>query len=137
MKTKFKLIPYNNKLIPRALALRNNMTKAECMVWNLLKKKQMLGFDFDRQRTLLNYIVDFFCYELYLVIEIDGYSHEHSFQYDRKREIDLKKYEIEIIRFSNKDVIFGISNIERSIKTWIENNKERQNLFLNKNNAPF
>ena len=113
------------------------MTKAECMVWKLLRKKQMLGFDFDRQRTLLNYIVDFFCYELYLVIEIDGYSHEHSFQYDRKREIDLKKYEIEIIRFSNKDVIFGISNIERSIKTWIENNKERQNLFLNKKNVPF
>ena len=102
-----------------------------------IEEEANAGFWFWQAKELLNYIVDFFCYELYSAIEIDGYSHEHSFKYDRKREIELKKYYIEIIHFSNKDVIFGISNIERSIKTWIENNKERKDLFLNKENVPF
>jgi len=71
-----KILPYNPKLKPLAKALRKNMTLAEVLLWNKLKQKQMLKYDFDRQRPIDNYIVDFYCKDLMLAIEIDGSSHE-------------------------------------------------------------
>lgn len=70
-----KIIPYNPKLKEFARKLRNESTFTEIMVWNYLKKKQMRGYDFDRQRPIDNYIVDFYCKNLQLAIEIDGESH--------------------------------------------------------------
>ena len=72
---KRKIIPYNPILKERAQELRNNSTFSEIMLWNHLKKKQMRGFDFDRQRPIDNYIVDFYCKDLFLAIEIDGERH--------------------------------------------------------------
>jgi len=72
---KRKIIPYNPKLKEFARKLRNNSTKSEIRLWQQLKRKQFFGYDFHRQKPLLNYIVDFYCYELNLVIELDGYSH--------------------------------------------------------------
>lgn len=71
-----KIIPYKPELKDLARELRNCSTKAEIKLWVQLKGKQMLGYDFHRQKLLLNYITDFYCPELNLVIEIDGYSHE-------------------------------------------------------------
>ena len=131
MKTKFKLIPYNPELVEKAKHLRKNMTKAECMVWNLLKRKQIMGFDFDRQRPLLNYIVDFFCYELHLAIEVDGQSHDGNYFYGVKRQNELETCGINFLRIKNEDVIFNIKNAEQTIRSWVENNIERKNKFLN------
>ncbi len=73
---KRKIIPYNPNLKELARKLRNNSTKAEIILWLKLKGKQMYGYDFHRQKPLDNYIADFFCHELMLAIEVDGYSHE-------------------------------------------------------------
>ncbi|GAK52433.1 hypothetical protein U14_03684 [Candidatus Moduliflexus flocculans] len=70
--TRRNIIPYNPNLVPLAKQLRQNMTLAEVLLWNHLKQKQMRGYDFDRQRPIDEYIVDFYCKDLMLAIEIDG-----------------------------------------------------------------
>jgi len=81
---KRKLIPYNPKLKQLARKLRNKSTKSEVLLWNYLKGKQIKGFDFHRQKPIGNYIVDFYCSELLLAIEIDGESHYGNELKDRK-----------------------------------------------------
>ena len=80
---KRKIIPYNPKLKEFAKQLRNNSTKAEIILWQKLKRDQMYGYDFHRQKPIDNYILDFFCYELMLGIEVDGYSHEFLEVYEK------------------------------------------------------
>ena len=67
-------IYYNPKLKKLARNLRNNMTLPEVILWNQLKGRK-LGFDFHRQKPIDNYIVDFFCSKLKLIIEVDGNIH--------------------------------------------------------------
>ena len=80
-----KILLYNRKLKERARYLRNNSTLSEILLWKYLKGKQMQGFDFDRQKPIDNFIVDFFCNELMLAIEIEGDSHTFNVEYDRNR----------------------------------------------------
>ena len=75
---KRKIILYNQDLKKLAGQLRKNMTLSEVLLWNELKQKKMLGYDFDRQRPIDNFIVDFYCKELQLAIEIDGDTHIYS-----------------------------------------------------------
>jgi len=70
-----KIIPYNPKLKLLARGLHNNSTLAEVLLWNQIKSKKLHDYQFLRQKPLDKYIVDFFCYELMLAIEIDGESH--------------------------------------------------------------
>ena len=72
-----KILPYTSGLKSLAKKLRNNMTLSEVLLWNELKQRKMLGYDFDRQRPIDDYIVDFYCKELMLAIEIDGESHQN------------------------------------------------------------
>lgn len=72
---KSKIIPYNPKLKELAKSLRKNVTFSEVLLWNELKQKKMLGYDFDRQRPIEEYIVDFYSKDLMLAIEVDGDSH--------------------------------------------------------------
>jgi very-short-patch-repair endonuclease len=69
------ILKYKPELVARARELRNNATYSERFLWRYLKRKQIKGYDFDRQKPIDNYIVDFFCNELMLAIEIDGESH--------------------------------------------------------------
>jgi len=71
-----KHIPYNKNLKDFSRKLRNNQTLGETLLWMELQKKQMRGYQFNRQKPLGNYIVDFYCKKLSLVIEIDGGSHD-------------------------------------------------------------
>ena len=73
-----KFIPYNPKLKALARKLRKDMTFGEVLFWNEVKENRFWGFDFDRQRCIDNYIVDFYCKELMLVVEIDGMSHNNE-----------------------------------------------------------
>ena len=75
---KRNVIPYNEHLKTLAKKLREKMTFSEVKLWNEIKNKKLLGYDFDRQRPVGNYIVDFFCKDLQLAIEIDGITHEES-----------------------------------------------------------
>ena len=86
-----------------------------------LKGKQIYGYDFQRQKPLLNYIVDFYCNELELVIELDGYSHqfEEVVIKDENKETELKKYGLTIFRFNDDEVINDMSNVLRTIEQYI------------------
>ena len=101
---KRRIVPYNPKLVPLARQLRNNSTLSEVLLWSQLKKGQLLGYDFDRQRPIGNYIVDFYCKELQLALEIDGCSHNGKGDYDLKRQRDIEEMGITVLRFDDKAV---------------------------------
>jgi very-short-patch-repair endonuclease len=119
---KRKIIPYNPKLKPLAKDLRNNSTLGEVILWKKLKGKQFLGYDFHRQKPLLEYIVDFYCPELHLVIEIDGKYHEHAdfFQRDVQRQQRLEEYNLHFLRFTEKEIRTQLLNVLRAIEIYIE-----------------
>ena len=120
-----KILPYNPKLKPLAKALRKNMTLAEVLLWNKLKQKQMLGYDFDRQRPIDNYIVDFYCKDLMLAIEIDGSSHEFEevIKNDEIRQKKLESMGVHFLRFQDRKVKQDMENVLRKIENWIYENR--------------
>jgi len=110
---------YNKILKPYARKHRNNSTKAEIRLWSkLLRNKQMLGFPFLRQRPIDNYIADFFCKELKLIIETDGITH-HSDEArikDKIREKRLIELGYHLIRFDDAEVMWDIENVRLEIE---------------------
>ncbi|MCL2284081.1 MAG: endonuclease domain-containing protein [Fibromonadales bacterium] len=92
----------------------------EVVFWNRLKKKQMCGLDFHRQQIIGNFIVDFFCPKIGLVIELDGSSHYYKKAYDKMREDYLKSLGLTIIRFSAKDVLQNLKKILQKLEKFIE-----------------
>lgn len=121
---KRRFIPYNQKLVPLARKLRNNSTLSEVLLWNKLKKKQMMGYDFDRQKPIANYIVDFYSSELMLAIEIDGSSHYHKPEYDTDRQQQIEKYGITIIRFTNTQVKKRMGEVLEALKWQVQQLEE-------------
>lgn len=125
-----KIIPYNSKLKELAKRLRNDSTPGEILLWKELSNRQMYGYDFHRQKPLLNYIVDFYCYELDLVIEIDGQYHswEEKFLADELRDKELEAYKLTILRFTEQDVKNNMVSVLRAIENHIlEYDKEKVN----------
>ena len=80
----------------------------------------MLGYRFRRQEVIGNYIVDFFCQKLKLVIEIDGSSHDEKYELDMKRQREIESYGITVLRFSDKEVKENIESVLRGIEVWIK-----------------
>ena len=93
------------------------MPKAEVMVWLKLKNRQMNGFKFRRQHSIGRYIVDFYCSELKLVIEIDGDTHmgENAESYDKKRQTFIEQFGIKFLRFTNNDVYNNLNGVIEEI----------------------
>ena len=104
-----------------AKALRKNMTESEKVVWEKLCKNQ-LGARIRRQHPIWKYVADYYCHELKLVIEIDGEIHlsKEIKEYDINRDVTLTEYRIEIMRFTNDEVINGIDKVIEEIKRKIE-----------------
>jgi very-short-patch-repair endonuclease len=123
---KKEIIPYNPKLKALAKKLRETMTVSETMLWNGLKQKQ-LGFDFDRQKPIDEYIVDFYCKKLNLAIEIDGESHDHPDAYvkDLERQQRLETLGVHFLRFDDRNVKENINNVLDAIADWIDANKKK------------
>ncbi len=118
-----KIIPYNSNLKQLARKLRNDSNLGKVLLWNELKNKQQYGLDFHRQKPLLNYIVDLYCYELDLVIEIDGLYHTWQEQDDRDvlRDAELAAYGLTILRFSEQEVRKEMPNVLRTIELHVFN----------------
>jgi very-short-patch-repair endonuclease len=118
---KRKIIPYNPKLKELARDLRNNSTKAEVILWLKLKGKYMHGYDFHRQKPIDNYILDFFCHELMLGIEVDGYSHEFLEVYNKDtiKENRMNELGISVLRFSDEQVLKDMENVLRAVEFYI------------------
>ena len=98
-------LKYNKKLIPRAKELRNEMTKQEKHLWYDFLSDYPVRFQ--RQKTIGNFIADFYCHEAKLVVEVDGSHHytEDGFIYDDARTVVLEeKFDLQVIRFSNNKV---------------------------------
>lgn len=114
---------YNPHLQKYAQELRNKGTKSEACLWKyVLKAGKLQGCKFRRQRSVLNYIADFMCFELMLIIEVDGISHSHEEQIlrDEKRTRDLEEIGFTIIRFTDTEVLRDIENVERTLIGFIE-----------------
>ncbi|MDO6602064.1 endonuclease domain-containing protein [Arenibacter palladensis] len=115
-----KIIPYNPDLVPFAKKLRNNMTMGEIALWRELKNKK-LGVRFSRQIPMDNYIVDFYCKELRLALEVDGSVHfiEGQQEKDTIRQNRLEYLGVCVIRFSDLDVQNNLSWVLEEIKKMI------------------
>ncbi|UXP31146.1 DUF559 domain-containing protein [Reichenbachiella agarivorans] len=97
-------LPYNPALKERAKALRKAGNLSEVLFWNEVKRKQFKGLDFDRQKIIGNYIVDFYCPNCQVVIEIDGSSHDHKQAYDAKRDAYLEGLGLTVIHIPDIDI---------------------------------
>ncbi len=114
---------YNPRLKQIARKLRKQSTYGEIKLWQYLKNKQLLGYDFHRQKPIGEYIVDFYCPKLKIAIEIDGYSHNFTFDNDINKEKFLNKLGIKVLRFLERDVLKNIEGVLEIIKENITTNK--------------
>ena len=94
-------------LLERARALRREATDAERLLWSLLRNRQFLGLKFRRQHPLGGYILDFYCHEARLGVELDGGQHAEPEQaaYDAQRTRDLEGFGVRVVRFWNHEVL--------------------------------
>lgn len=108
-----ELLPNLKTLQSKRKQLRNNSTPAEQLLWKFLHKRYFLGLKFRRQHSVGNYILDFYCPEIRLAIELDGYSHslKEQFQYDEERTHKLKEEGIRVMRFSNEEVLKHVEGV--------------------------
>ena len=112
---KNKLIPYKSFLKELARNLRQNSTFSEVLLWQKIKQRSF-GVQFHRQVPMLNYIVDFYCHEIQLAIEIDGNSHEYKYFDDLKRQGEIEKYGVNFLRFTDSEIKNDMFSVEMAIK---------------------
>lgn len=112
-------LPYNIKLKDRARKLRKRGNLAEVVFWKEVNKNKFHSIDFDRQRVIGNYIVDFYIKTLGVVIEIDGESHNGKEEYDEKREAFLISYGLEVFRVNDFNVLNDIEGVLKHLEVFI------------------
>lgn len=103
-----------------ARKLRRNMTPAEFKLWGYLRDRQLMDLKFRLQEPIDRYIVDFVCFEKKLVIELDGSQHLINEQADNKRTKELNKNGLEVLRFTNDEVINEINAVIEEIMNYCE-----------------
>lgn len=113
---------YNKNLQPYANRLRNEGTKAEACLWKyVLQASKLKGYAFRRQRPVLQYIADFMCKELMLIIEVDGSIHdlEEVMRKDKERQKVLEEAGFTVLRFTNEEVLTNIQWVQSFLEDWI------------------
>ena len=125
MSTK-NIINYNPKLKILARQLRKNSTLAEILLWKNIKGKSY-GYEFHRQVPIDEFIIDFYCHELKLAIEIDGNTHDYNFDLDATRQKKLESLGITFIRFSDNDVKRNLNDVLRSLEITVLEMEEMKN----------
>lgn len=113
----------------KARQLRNKMTPEEKILWEKLKGKQICNVRFRRQHPLNVFIVDFYCHEAKLVVELDGKIHLQQKEYDKGRTAEIEKFDIEVIRFTNQEVETNIERIVKLITEKVQNRLENRSLL--------
>jgi very-short-patch-repair endonuclease len=121
-----KIIPYNPKLKKLARELRKNGTLSEVLLWREIKSRR-LGYQFHRQVPIDQYIVDFYCHELILAIEVDGLTHNFKYDLDQQRQHKLEDLGVHFLRFQEKDVRNNIEGVVFTIKEWIREKEQLRN----------
>ena len=126
---------YDKDLTVLAQNNRRISTKAEAVLWdNLLRKRQISGHKFLRQKPIANFILDFYCAKLLLGIEVDGDSHRDNKNYDEARSKALSLMDIMIIRYPNEDVLYNLEKVHDDL---LERVKSREyEIQLSKQTLP-
>jgi very-short-patch-repair endonuclease len=117
---------YNKTLKPFARQLRSVSTLAEVLLWRRIKSRQIKGYQFLRQRPILDFIVDFYCKELMLAIEIDGPSHYENESADALRDYRLAEIGVRVLRFSDRTVKKSMISVIYAIEEWILLNHKKK-----------
>jgi len=113
---KYKSLPYNPALRARAKELRKAGILHEALFWNQIKSAKLNGLDFDRQKIIGNYIVDFYCAEKNAVIELDGSSHVGREDYDKQRDDFLISLGLTVIHIGVADVLNNMEGVLAFLK---------------------
>lgn len=115
------MLKYNQRLKTLSRNLRNNLTDSERILWSKLRRKQILGIPFHRQKPIGEYIVDFYASRVNLVIEIDGSQHleDEQVQKDKLRDEYLRGQGLEVLRFYNIDIFKNIDGVLEVIYNFI------------------
>jgi very-short-patch-repair endonuclease len=103
------------EIIAAARRLRQNLTPAEQKLWQALKNRQLGDLRFRCQHPVSTFILDFYCPECHLAIELDGEIHEHRQNYDNERTANLSHLGYRVLRFCNKAVMTDLENVLRQI----------------------
>jgi very-short-patch-repair endonuclease len=122
-----KILPYNRKLKHLARQLRKNSTLSEVLLWEQIKGKA-LGVEFHRQLPILNYIVDFYCHEIMMIIEIDGISHDNpeKFQDDQNRQSRIEALGVTFARIDDADVKQNMQHVLTYLEDFVRRLKTEQ-----------
>ncbi len=113
----YRTLPFNTNLKERAKELRKAGSLPEALLWNEIKNKKLNGLDFDRQKIIGNYIVDFFCASKFLVIEIDDKTHDFKIEYDKERDEYLSSLNLNVIHITAAEVLKN----PHAIYEWLSN----------------
>ncbi len=117
-------VPYNKSLTEKARENRDNPTSAEQKLWyEVLQNKRLENLKFTRQKPLDEYIVDFYCAELMLAIEIAGDTHAGQEQYDKRRTENLNKHGIQVVRYTNTEVLNNLEGVYHDLQERISTRK--------------
>ena len=116
-----RYLPYNANLKTFSRDLRNNSTIGEILLWKQLRARQMMGYQFYRQKPLTKYIVDFYCPQLKLIIEVDGQYHNEDEQQvsDRERQDFLEEIKLNFLRFAEMVVRKKMPGVLKEIENYI------------------
>jgi very-short-patch-repair endonuclease len=118
-----KMLTYSKIVKPLARELRNNQTDAEVLLWSRIRRKQILGVQFNRQKPIDRYIVDFYSTSAKLVIELDGIQHYEidAIEYDFERTKTLESFGLKVMRFDNSLIFSELDNVISIIYDEVKN----------------
>lgn len=125
--SKMTPLPYNSRLKLLARELQNRSTLAEVLLWSHLRGKQRHGFDFHRQKPILEWIADFYSADLKLVVEIDGESHRYRSAEDQAKDTALQRLGLTVLRFGDAEVKRNAAWVAEEIDRWIQGWMDRNN----------
>ena len=128
---------YDKELTVLAQKNRLEPTLAESILWtSILRKRQLLGYKFLRQKPMACFVLDFYCSELLLAIEIDGSSHDDKKCYDEERTKNLQSMDIKVIRYSNNEVLHHLDKMRIDLIEQIKIREKDRIIKVRKQNSP-
>ena len=107
------MLRYNESLKGRARQLRKNMTDSESVLWSRVRRKQLMDIQFYRQKSIGNYVVDFYAPRVRLVVEVDGSQHTEGdqLQKDQKRDEYFAGLDFKVLRFNSREVLIETDGV--------------------------
>lgn len=110
------------EILKRAKQLRKTTTPAEKQLWKHIRNRQLHNLKFRRQHPIKNYIADFYCHEVRLVIELDGGIHNRKDvkEHDENRQAEIERFDLQVLRFKNEQVMEDVESVLNEIRKFLE-----------------